>query len=123
MFLSKVTLYVNNQEQAKSFWLDKMGFKVVLENEMGPGFTWLEVGSEDSNTSLVLYNKEMMKKQNPSVSVECPSLLFSTTDIDSEYKRLEEVGVKVDELMKMPYGSMFTFYDQDGNGFILREDK
>lgn len=123
MFLSKVTLYVNNQEEAKAFWLEKMGFKVVLENEMGPGFTWLEVGNEEANTSLVLYNKEMMKQQNPSVSVECPSLLFSTTDIDSEYDRMKEAGVKVDELMKMPYGSMFTFYDQDGNNFILREDK
>jgi hypothetical protein len=25
--------------------------------------------------------------------------------------------------MNMPYGKMFTFKDQDGNDFIVREDK
>ncbi|MBU5454397.1 hypothetical protein [Caproiciproducens sp. MSJ-32] len=37
----------------------------------------------------------------------------------------EKVGfvVKVDDLMKMPYGSIFTFYDQDGNEYLVREDR
>ncbi|EKN66072.1 hypothetical protein P9E76_03775 [Schinkia azotoformans] len=32
-------------------------------------------------------------------------------------------GVKVEEMQRMPFGTMFTFYDQDGNEYILREDK
>ncbi len=32
-------------------------------------------------------------------------------------------GVKVGELMTMPYGKMFSFKDQDGNDYLLREDK
>jgi predicted enzyme related to lactoylglutathione lyase len=52
-----------------------------------------------------------------------PSVLFSTTDIESAYEKMKQNGVKVDDLMKMPYGSMFNFYDQDGNDYLLREDK
>lgn len=74
-----------------------MNFVVKLEQPMGPNMTWLEVGpSEDAFTSFVLYEKELMRKQN---------------------------GVKVGELQIMPYGKMFSFEDQDGNTFLIREDQ
>ncbi|NJA72241.1 VOC family protein, partial [Clostridioides difficile] len=31
--------------------------------------------------------------------------------------------VEVGELMEMPYGRMFSFKDQDGNDYLVREDK
>ena len=31
--------------------------------------------------------------------------------------------LKVDDLKIMPYGKMFTFYDQDENRYMIREDK
>lgn len=122
MHLAKVTLYVESQEEAKLFWLEKMGFEITLEQPMGPGMTWLEVGNKDLGASLVLYPREMMESQDSSVSTACPSLLFSTGDIQSKYDSLKSNGVKLDELQIMPYGKMTTFYDQDGNRFILRED-
>lgn len=32
-------------------------------------------------------------------------------------------GVKIGDLMNMPYGKMFSFKDQDGNEYLIREDK
>ncbi|WP_428911502.1 VOC family protein [Niallia sp. Krafla_26] len=121
--IGKVTIYVNNQEEAKDFWVNKIGFVVKGEFPMGPDATWLEVGpSEDEFTTLVVYDKALMEKQNPS-AVAHPSILFSTNDIDSAYEKMKQNGVEVEELLKMPYGSMFTFKDQDGNSYLLREDK
>ncbi|WP_077619522.1 VOC family protein [Bacillus sinesaloumensis] len=121
--IGKVTVYVENQEQAKDFWINKLGFVLKLEQPMGPNFVWLEVApSDDEFTTLVLYSKAAMEQQNPSM-VSHPSVLFSTTDIDSAYENMKKNDVKVGELQKMPYGSMFTFYDQDGNEYLLREDK
>ena len=95
--IGKITIYVNDQGEAKEFWTKKMNFVVKGEYPMGPNMTWLEVGpSEDEFTTFVLYNKSLMEKQN---------------------------GVDVTDIMKMPYGSMFTFKDQDGNPYIIREDK
>lgn len=121
--IGKITVYVQNQEQAKDFWVKKLGFVVKGEFPMGANATWLEVGpSEDEFTTLILYSKSLMEQQNPS-NVAHPSILFSTTDIDAAYEKMKENGVSVDELQKMPYGSMFPFYDQDGQQYMLREDK
>lgn len=121
--IGKITVYVKDQEQAKEFWLKKVGFILKFEQQMGPNMSWIEVGpSEDEFTTLVLYSKSAMKQHDPS-KVAHPSILFSTTDIESAYEKIKQNGVEVEELLKMPYGSMFTFKDQDGNPYILREDK
>lgn len=121
--IGKVTVYVEDQEQAKDFWVNKLGFVLKFEQPMGPEFSWIEVGpSENEFTTLVLYAKAAMEQHDPS-KISHPSILFSTTDIDSAYEKMNSNGVKVGELQKMPYGSMFTFYDQDGNEYLLREDK
>ena len=60
--IGKITLYVNNQNEARNFWTEKMGFIVRLEQQMGADQKWLEVGPEyGGGTSFVLYDKEKMK--------------------------------------------------------------
>ena len=122
--IGKITLYVDDQKAAKTFWTEKMNFVVKFEQPMVPNMTWLEVGpSEDEFTTFVLYDKKMMQQQNPSANVGHPNILLSTTDIESAHAQMQANGVNVEPIMKMPYGSMFKFKDQDGNDFILREDK
>ncbi|USK44845.1 VOC family protein [Cytobacillus oceanisediminis] len=121
--IGKITVYVEDQEQAKDFWLSKMGFVLKLEQPMGPNAAWIEVGtSNDEFTTLVLYSKEAMEQQNPS-AVAHPSILFSTSDIEAAYEQMKQNGVEVEDMLKMPFGTMFTFKDQDGNNYLLREDK
>ncbi|MED3563386.1 VOC family protein [Bacillus xiapuensis] len=121
--IGKVTVYVKDQEEAKDFWINKVGFVLKMEQPMGPDFFWIEVGpSEDEFTTLVLYAKEAMEQHDPS-KVSHPSILFSTTDIEAAYEKMKQNGVKVDEMMRMPFGTMFSFKDQDGNDYLLREDK
>jgi len=122
--IGKITVYVNDQEEAKKFWTEKMDFVVSFEQQMGPGFTWLEVSPNNhAITSFVLYNKQVMKQQSPETNVEHPSVLLSTVDVESAHKKMKANGVEVEAIMNMPYGKMFSFKDQDGNAYILREDK
>ncbi|MFP4976114.1 VOC family protein [Paenibacillus sp. CN-4] len=121
--VGKITIYVNDQEQAKDFWINKMNFALKFEQQMGPNAAWIEVvPSKDEFTTLVLYSKSMMEKQRPE-KVAHPNLLFSTTDIESAHQSMQANGVEVEPINKMPFGTMFTFKDQDGNEYILREDK
>lgn len=121
--IGKITVYVQDQEQAKDFWLNKIGFVLKFEQQMGPNMSWIEVGpSEEEFATLVLYSKAAMEQHKPAM-VAHPSILFSTTDIESAYEKMKQNGVKVEEMLRMPFGTMFTFYDQDGNEYILREDK
>lgn len=122
--IGKITLYVNDQDEAKKFWTEKLNFVVKFEQPMGPNMKWLEVGpSESEFTTFVLYNKNLMKTQNPSTNVEHPSIILSTNDIENTYNEMKTNEVEVGELQKMPYGSMFSFKDQDGNNYLVREDR
>ena len=122
--IGKITIYVNNQEEAKEFWTKKMNFVVKLEQPMGPNMKWLEVGpSEDSFTTFVIYEKNLMLAQNPQANVGHPNIILSTDDIESTYNEMKTNDVEVGEIMKMPYGSMFKFKDMDGNDYLVREDK
>jgi lactoylglutathione lyase len=121
--IGKITLYVNNQDEAKKFWTEKLNFVVKFEQPMGPNMKWLEVGpSEGEFTTFVLYDKNLMMAQNPAANVSHPSIILSTTDIENAYNKMKENGVEVGDLMNMPYGKMFSFKDQDGNEYLLRED-
>ncbi|WP_167957861.1 VOC family protein [Anaerosporobacter faecicola] len=120
--ISKITIYVSDQHKAKQFWLDQMDFQIIVEQPMGPTMTWLEVApNKASSTSFVLYEKEWMKQQNPENPLTHPSLILSTDDIQTTYNTLKERGVDIKELMDMPYGKMFTFYDPDHNAYLIRE--
>ena len=122
--IGKITIYVNDQGEAKEFWTKKMNFVVKGEYPMGPNMTWLEVGpSEDEFTTFVLYEKNVMLAQNPQANVGHPNIILSTDDIESTYNEMKTNEVEVGEIMKMPYGSMFKFKDQDGNDYLVREDR
>jgi len=122
--IGKITIYVNNQEEAKEFWTKKMNFVIKLEQPMGPNMTWLEVGpSEDEFTSFVIYEKQLMLAQKPDANVSHPNIILSTDDIQTTYNELKSKGVNVGKLMIMPYGKMFDFEDQDNNEYLIREDK
>lgn len=122
--IGKITIYVNNQEEAKEFWTKKMNFVIKLEQPMGPNMTWLEVGpSEDEFTSFVIYEKQLMLAQKPDANVCHPNIILSTNDIETTYNELKSKGVNVKNLMIMPYGKMFNFEDQDKNEYLVREDK
>ena len=122
--VGKITIYVEDQEAAKTFWTETIGFVVKFEQEMAPGMKWLEVApSEEEFTTFVLYNKSLMKQQNPAANVEHPTILLSTTDIEKAYSEMKEKGVEVGEMMRRPFGTMFNFKDNEGNSYILREVK
>jgi catechol 2,3-dioxygenase-like lactoylglutathione lyase family enzyme len=42
--LSHVTLFVNNQDEAKNFYVNTLGFEVRTDHTMDGGFRWLTVG-------------------------------------------------------------------------------
>lgn len=122
--IGKITIYVNNQEEAKAFWTEKLNFVIKLEQPMGPNMTWLEVGPNECEfTTFILYDKKMMLAQKPSANVDHPKVILSTDNIEESYNELKEKGVEVSEIMTMPYGKMFSFKDQDGNDYLLREDE
>src|SRR5690606_33045095 len=66
--LGQVMLYVNDQEEAKRFWTEAVGFQVVAEQATG-GMRWVEVApNSGAGTTLVLHNKEAVASMSPGLN-------------------------------------------------------
>jgi lactoylglutathione lyase len=115
--IATVAVYVDNQEEAKEFWTEKVGFIVHAEHEMGPKAKWLEVGPEGAESCLVIYPKSLMTNWQELK----PSIVFECEDIAGTYERLTAKGVHFPEpLNKMAWGTFAKFVDLDGNEFLIK---
>ncbi|THF80298.1 VOC family protein [Cohnella fermenti] len=121
--LGQVMLYVNDQEKAKRFYTEKLGFELLSEGGADEGFRWIEVAPKDAATSLVLHDKEAVAKMSPELHLGTPSLMFYTDDIDALYADCKSKSVTVGELVELPFGRVFNFADEEDNYFAVMEQR
>jgi lactoylglutathione lyase len=115
--IATAAVYVDDQQKAKSFWTEKVGFEIVAEFPMGPGSSWLEVAPKGAESALVIYPKSMMTNWQELK----PSIVFVSDDIEATYSKMLENGVSFEgALQKMQWGTFATFKDEDGNSFLIR---
>jgi len=120
--LGQIMVYVNNQDEAVKFWTEKVGFIVISEEDNGEGMRWIEIAPQkNSQTTIVLHNKEVIAKMGTGINLETPSLLFFTEDIEKLHVKLSDNNVHVGEIMSMNLGKTFNFADNEQNYFAVAE--
>ena len=120
--IRKITLYVHDPEAALRFWTEQCHFVKRADHRMGP-VRWLEVAPSDASpTSFVLYDKALMQQQNATVCVGHPSVSLSPDNAERTYEQMKADDVAVGSLQQMPYGTMFTFQDPEGNSYLVRQE-
>lgn len=120
--IGQIMLYVDDQDAARTFWTDKLGFEVVSEQD-SEGMRWIEVAPQGAATSIVLHNKAVVAAMSPELNLDTPSLMFFSDDLDGLYARLTEQGVTVGELITLPSGRVFNFSDDEEHYFAVMESK
>lgn len=121
--IGQIMLYVNNQDEAVDFWIKKVGFSIVAE-ENGQAMRWIEIApSKESETSIILHDKEAIAKMSPELNLGTPSLMFTTENLDKFYNELVNQNVTVGEIMEMPTGRVFNFADSEQNYFAVMEKR
>ncbi|ATP41371.1 glyoxalase/bleomycin resistance/extradiol dioxygenase family protein [Solibacillus sp. R5-41] len=118
--LGQVMLYVDNQEQAKTFWTEKMGFVVISDEDNGMRVITISP-TEEAQTSIVLHDKQAIAKMQPELNLKTPSLLFYSSQLDALYEKLKDLNVTIGEMVTMPFGKVFNFADDEGNYFAIVE--
>ncbi|WOV85688.1 VOC family protein [Sporosarcina jeotgali] len=120
--LGQVMVYVSDQEMVKKFWVEDIGFSVISEEDNGQGMRWIEIApSDDSETSMILHDKELISQMQPELNVGTPSLMFVTDKLDELYEKLSTKQLTIGELVSMPSGRVFNFADPEGNYFAVME--
>ncbi|MET3289384.1 UNVERIFIED_CONTAM: lactoylglutathione lyase [Brevibacillus sp. OAP136] len=116
--MATIAVYVSNQQEALTFWTEKVGFEVKRNQPMGPDASWIELTPPQAQTCLVIYPKSMM----PDAEERKPSIVFETANIQETYAKMKENGVDfLEEPNQMPWGTYARFVDPDGNEFLLKE--
>ncbi len=111
-----ISVPVSDQQRAKRFYLEVLGFELVRESPMGPGMSWIQLAplGQSVTIALVTWFESMMPGGLQGVMV-------NTDDIDTEHATLRSRGLELTDIKQEPWGRYAMFTDPDGNGWILRQ--
>jgi lactoylglutathione lyase len=116
--VDKVSLNVRDQDAARRFWVDTMGFELLQDSPMGDdgGARWIEVRPPDGTATLILFSPRFDESQLGSLS----NVLFTCEDIQRTHEELTARGVEFpDPPGKQFWGWWATFKDNEGNLYGL----
>jgi len=136
--LSHTSVYVLDQDRAKEFYLDKLGFElrndITMEGDgfegAGQGFRWLTV-SPPGQPDVEFILADCRMGHSPENAEEIRALVakgalgvgvLATDDCHKTYRQLSERGVVfLTEPAERPYGIEATFRDDSGNVYSLTQ--
>ncbi len=112
-----VSVPVSDQDRAKEFYVDKLGFELEGDDESVPGIRWVRVAPKGGTTSLALVT---WFESMPPGSLQ--GLVLSSDDIQAEYENLVARGVRFDgPPQRRPWGTETVIRDPDGNSLVLQQ--
>jgi len=127
--LEIIPVPVSSQEKAKAFY-QKLGFGVVVEQPMGNGQTWLQMGYPGQAACLSLISWWPYKEVAMAPGT-LRGIIIQTDDIEKDVEELQKKGVEmgmislkgIDEgkIADTPWGRFIHFSDPDGNGLSLHQ--
>jgi predicted enzyme related to lactoylglutathione lyase len=130
---SHTTVYVLDQDRAKAFYTEKLGFEVRDDAKMGD-FRWLTVAPKTQPDACIIL---MALKPGPMMDQEACDMIrallkkgvlgggvVETDNCRRTYEELKAKGVEfIREPKEMPYGIEALFRDDSGNFFSMGERK
>ena len=113
-------IYVRDQERALRFYVDKLGFRVIVDHKFENGPRWIEVSPADGNANLGL---ALLQPGDDVARLIGPEarIWFVTEDVHRKYEEWNARGVHFEFPPQEPaWGGIHTrFQDGDGNWFGL----
>jgi serine phosphatase RsbU (regulator of sigma subunit)/catechol 2,3-dioxygenase-like lactoylglutathione lyase family enzyme len=120
LHLHFVIVFVRDQERSLRFYLDQLGFRLVVDQRFESGDRWIEVAPPDGTANLALVAAK--PGSNDYNLIGRPTqIFFLTEDVPAKFQEWSERGVRFQFPPQKPaWGGIFTrFEDVDGNSFGL----
>jgi catechol 2,3-dioxygenase-like lactoylglutathione lyase family enzyme len=115
--VESVSIPVSDQDEAKEFYVDTLGFELLVDNTWRDGMSWSEVAPQNSAISLMLVTWS---------ACMIPSMyrvvVVGTDDIQEIHQELVAKGIDFElPPTNTPRGTQAMFRDPDGNALMLWE--
>jgi predicted enzyme related to lactoylglutathione lyase len=131
--MSHTPIYVLDQERARAFYTEKLGFEIRADVTMGT-FRWLTVAPKgQSDLEIILMPLSASPAMDPESLATLRGLVeagklgaavYETKDCRKTYQELVARGVVFrSEPAERPYGIEAIFSDDSGNWFSLTQRK
>lgn len=123
-YVGTVCVFVSNQDRAKDFYTNKLGFELRTDQPLSPGATsrWVAVAPKGAATEVILYLPDENWEHYKQVVGKSQAITFNVTDMNAVYAVLKAKGVTfVQEPDKQPWGTYATIKDSEGNHLLLVE--
>jgi catechol 2,3-dioxygenase-like lactoylglutathione lyase family enzyme len=110
------SLPVTDQDRARDFYVNTLGFELVADARMGRDQRWVQVRPPGAATSITLVT--WFPTMPPG---SAKGTVLETEDLDGDVAALRSRGVVIDVgVQDALWGRFVTFEDPDGNGLILQ---
>jgi serine phosphatase RsbU (regulator of sigma subunit) len=115
-----VNVFVRDQERSLRFYVDQLGFGVVVDESYESGGRWVAVAPPDGNTVLALITPKRKSEEHKLIG-RSRHAVFVTEDVVTKYDEWGKRGVRFHHPPQTTlWGGIFTrFDDLDGNSFWL----
>jgi catechol 2,3-dioxygenase-like lactoylglutathione lyase family enzyme len=118
--LEVISVPVTDQDRAKSFYTEKLGFSAMMDSSFAGGdMRWVMLRPPAGTTAITLVT---WFETMPAGSLR--GAVLGCDDLEQTLADLEARGVAFneDEVQEAPWGRWKTFDDPDGNGWVLQQD-
>jgi serine phosphatase RsbU (regulator of sigma subunit)/catechol 2,3-dioxygenase-like lactoylglutathione lyase family enzyme len=115
-----VMIFVRDQERSLRFYLDQLGFRLLVDQIFENGGRWIEVGPPDGSANIALAQATPDSDVYKLIGSDT-QIYFITEDVTAKYQEWSSRGVHFQFPPQVPaWGGIFTrFEDVDGNSFGL----
>lgn len=119
-----VSIFVSDQERAKLFYTDLLGFELRTDAPHYPGATarWVAVAPQGAQTEIILYLPDENWSHYQQVVGQSQALTLDVTDMATTFQQLKARGVAfIQEPETQPWGTFAMIEDSEGNRLLLVE--
>ena len=119
-----VCVFVEDQDRAKDFYTNVLGFELRTDAPLYPGAAarWVAVAPKGAATEVILYLPDENWEHYRQVVGQSQALTFNVADMDALHRDLKAKGVTfVQEPERQPWGYYAIIRDSEGNRLILSE--
>jgi serine phosphatase RsbU (regulator of sigma subunit)/catechol 2,3-dioxygenase-like lactoylglutathione lyase family enzyme len=118
--LDMVTVFVRDQDRSLRFYLDQLGFRLVIDARLASGDRWVTVTPPDGTATLALVAPNPDSDEYRLIG-RATQIAFVTEDILAKFEEWRKRGVRFrHQPQEHSWGAMSTtFEDVDGNLFTL----
>ncbi len=114
MYISVVTLLVDNVDRAIDFYTNKLGWEKTMDVDMGNDMRWVTVAPKGAQTSFTLSKGD--PGWTPTKVGSGNGVIMDVDDVYKTHEQLKKLGIEFTEAPRTEsWGGWAVFKDSEGN--------